>query len=172
MEANPYAAPAAAIDDVAAWDTLDREGRKSGRGKRPRAVLLDAAINWSWILPIIWGALMAASVQKGIKPTAPMVGLNLFGTAILLALCVNNRTLLRPRGQTIGKRVLNRGTVWTHRKRMGLRRYGFIRVLRTSVLARVSDAGGLISRADRLMILDNARRRVDDLMVDTFVVGV
>lgn len=171
MEANPYAAPAEAIDDVAAWDTLDREGRKSGRGKRPRAVLLDAAINWSWILPIIWGALMAASVQKGIKPTAPMVGLNLFGTAILLALCVNNGTLLRPRGQTIGKRVLNRATVRTHRKRMGLRRYGFIRVLQ-SVLARVPYAGGLIILADRLMFLGNARRRVDDLMVDTFVVGV
>ena len=34
MEANPYAAPAAVVDDVAAWDAYDLENRKAGRGKR------------------------------------------------------------------------------------------------------------------------------------------
>ncbi|MEO6927120.1 MAG: hypothetical protein ABI129_10700 [Rhodanobacter sp.] len=34
METNPYAAPAAVVDDVRTGDALDLESRKSSRGKR------------------------------------------------------------------------------------------------------------------------------------------
>lgn len=38
MEANPYVAPTAAMEDVAAWDALDLENRSASRAKRLGAV--------------------------------------------------------------------------------------------------------------------------------------
>lgn len=170
MEANPYAAPAATIDDVAAWDALDLESRKSNRGRRLGAVLLDGLINLAWILPIIWGATMAVGVQKGIKPMAPMIGVMLVGLAILLALLVINCVLLHRHGQTIGKRALDMSIVRTNGDRMGLRRYLFIRVLPVGLLGAIPYAGGLITLADPLMIFGKERRCLHDLIADTIVV--
>src|SRR6185312_14060663 len=45
MEANPYAAPEATVDDVRAWDAQGLEERKASRGKRLAAALLDGVIN-------------------------------------------------------------------------------------------------------------------------------
>lgn len=172
MEANPYAAPAAAIDDVAAWDAQDLENRKSGRGKRLGAAVLDGLINLTWLLPMVWGATMVRPVHQGIKPAAPMIGILLFGVIVLLALFVLNCVLLHRHGQTLGKRALAMAIVRTNGERMGLRRYIFIRVLPMSLLSGIPYAGGLITLVDLLLIFGKERRCLHDLMADTIVVDV
>ena len=172
MEANPYAAPAAAMDDVAAWDAYDLENRKTSRGKRLGAVLLDGLINLSWMVPIFWGATMAVAVQKGIKPASPMVGIMVLGLLILLALFVTNCVLLHRHGQTIGKRMLDIAIVRTNGDRMGLRRYLLQRLLPMILLGAIPMVGGLVSLVDPLLIFGKQRRCLHDLIADTIVVDV
>lgn len=172
MEANPYAAPTAAMDDVAAWDAYDLEIRKSSRGKRLAAALLDGLINLSWILPIIWGITMLAAVQKGIKPVAPMVGIILLGLLILLVLFVINCVLLHRHGQTIGKRALDIAILRSNGDRMELWRYLFMRMLPMGLLGAIPYLGGLVALVDPLLIFGKDRRCLHDLIADTIVVDI
>lgn len=55
MENNPYAAPAAVVGDVVGSDAADLESRKSSRGKRLGAALLDGLVNLVWMAPVIIG---------------------------------------------------------------------------------------------------------------------
>jgi hypothetical protein len=64
MEANPYAAPAAVMDDVPAWNAADLESRKALRGKRVRVVLLNGLSNLFWMLPVTRDASMATGVSS------------------------------------------------------------------------------------------------------------
>jgi uncharacterized RDD family membrane protein YckC len=172
METNPYAAPAAAIDDVTAWDALDLQSRKSSRGKRLGAVLLDGLINITWIAPIIFGAMMADGVKKGIKPASPMIGVILVGLVIALALVVINCVMLHRHGQTLGKRALDITIVRTDGNRVGLRRYIFLRVLPVGILGAIPVVGWLVTLSDPLMIFGKERRCLHDLIADTIVVDV
>ena len=170
MEANPYAAPAAVVDDVAAWDAHDLENRKAGRGKRLGAALLDGLINLIWAAPIFWGATMATDVNKGFKPAAPMVGVLLLGLVLLIGVFVVNCVMLHRHGQTLGKRALDIAIVRTDGNRMGLTRYIFVRVLPISLLGMIPYLGGLITLVDLLMIFGKERRCLHDLIADTIVV--
>lgn len=172
METNPYAAPEATVDDLRAWDAQGLEERKASRGKRLGAALLDGAINLVWILPFLWGAMMAADVNRGIKPAAPMVGLMLLGFALLVAIFVVNCLMLHRSGQTIGKRTLNIAIVRTDGSRMSLPRYIFIRVLPMGLLGAIPYVGGLIGLVDPLLIFGKDRRCLHDLIADTIVIDV
>lgn len=172
METNPYAAPAAVVDDAAAWDAYDLENRKAGRGKRLGAALLDGLVNLIWVAPVLWGVTMVGDVNKGLKPAAPMVGVMLLGFALLVAIFVVNCMLLHRHGQTIGKRALDIAIVRTDGSRMGLLRYIFIRVLPVSLLGAIPYVGWLVSLADPLLIFGPERRRLHDLLADTIVVDV
>lgn len=170
MEANPYAAPAAVMDDAPVWDAADLESRKASRGKRLGAVLINGLSNLFWLLPIIWGASMATGVRQGIKPAAPMIGIMLFGLAVLIGLIVINCVLLHRHGQTLGKRALNIAIVRTDGSRMGLTRFIFIRSLPTGMLGAIPYVGVLVSLVDPLMIFGSERRCLHDLIADTIVV--
>jgi uncharacterized RDD family membrane protein YckC len=172
METNPYAAPAAMVDDVAAWDAYDLENRKAGRGKRLGAALLDGLVNLIWALPVFWGAMMAVGVSKGIKPAAPMIGVMLLGFGLLVAIFVINCVLLHRHGQTIGKRALDIAIVRTDGSRMGLLRYIFIRVLPVGLLGAIPYVGWLVSLVDPLLIFGKDRRCLHDLIADTIVVDI
>jgi len=172
METNPYAAPAAVVDDVAAWDAYDLENRKAGRGKRLGAALLDGLVNIIWAAPVFWGATMVGDVNKGLKPAAPMVGVMLLGFALLVAIFVVNCVLLHRHGQTIGKRALDIAIVRTNGNRMGLLRYIFIRVLPVSLLGAIPYVGWLVSLVDPLLIFGKDRRCLHDLIADTIVVDI
>ena len=172
METNPYAAPAAVVDDAAAWDAYDLENRKAGRGKRLGAALLDGLVNIIWLAPMIWGATMAGDVSKGLKPSAPMVGVILLGLALMIGVVVLNCLMLHRSGQTIGKRALDIAIVRTDGSRMGLLRYIFIRVLPVSLLGAIPYVGGLVSLVDPLLIFGKDRRCLHDLIADTIVVDI
>ena len=172
MEANPYAAPAAVVDDVAAWDAHDLENRKSGRGKRLGAALLDGLVNLIWLLPIIWGATMAVGVRQGLKPAAPMVGVMLLGLALLIGVFVVNCIMIHRSGQTIGKRALDIAIVRTDGNRVGLARYIFLRVVPVILISLIPFVGRLINLVDPLLIFGKERRCLHDLIADTIVVDV
>ena len=172
MEANPYAAPAAIMDDVRAWDAADLESRKATRIKRLGAVLLDGLSNLVWLLPIVWAGSMVDGVRHGTKPSAPMIGVMLIGFALLVALIVLNGVLLHRHGQTLGKRALDIAIVRTDGSRMGLTRFIFIRSLPTGLLGAIPYVGGLATLVDSLMIFGRERRCLHDLIADTIVVDV
>lgn len=172
MEANPYAAPAAVVDDVAAWDAYDLENRKADRGKRLGAALLDGLVNLIWVLPIIWGATMALDVRHGLKPAAPMVGVVMLGLVLLIAIFVVNCMMIHRSGQTIGKRALDIAIVRTDGSRMGLLRYIFLRVAPIILISLIPLVGRLINLVDPLLIFGKERRCLHDLIADTIVVDV
>ncbi|GAB2534244.1 hypothetical protein GCM10027065_02300 [Rhodanobacter koreensis] len=172
MEANPYAAPAAVVDDVAAWDAHDLENRKSGRGKRLGAALLDGLVSLIWILPIIWGATMATGVRQGLKPASPMVGLIVLGLALLIGVFVVNCIMIHRSGQTIGKRALDIAIVRTDGNRVGLARYIFLRVVPVILIGLIPVVGRLVNLVDPLLIFGKERRCLHDLIADTIVVDV
>lgn len=172
MENNPYAAPEAVVDDVRAWDALDLESRKAGRGKRLGAVLLDGLIYLIWVVPVIWAASMTGAVDKGLKPGAPMAALMILGIGLLVVIFVINCVLLHRHGQTIGKRVLDIAIVRTDGSRMGLLRYLFLRVLPLGLLGAIPYVGWLVQLGDPLWIFGKEKRCLHDLVADTIVVDV
>jgi uncharacterized RDD family membrane protein YckC len=170
METNPYAAPAAVVDDVAAWDALNLENRKASRGKRFGAALLDGVINLIWVLPIIWGATMAVDVRQGLKPAAPMVGVMMLGLILLIAIFVINCMMIHRSGQTIGKRALAIAIVRTDGSRIGVARYIFLRVMPIVLIGMIPVVGKLINLVDPLLIFGKDRRCLHDLLADSIVV--
>jgi uncharacterized RDD family membrane protein YckC len=169
---NPYAAPAAVVDDVAAWDAYDLENRKAERGRRLGAALLDGLINLIWVLPVVWGATMALDVRHGLKPAAPMVGVIVLGLALLIGIFVVNCMMIHRRGQTIGKRALDIAIVRTDGSRVGLARYIFLRGMPVVLISMIPVVGKLINLVDPLLIFGKERRCLHDLIADTIVVNV
>ncbi len=172
MESNPYAAPAAVVDDVRGNTAKDLESRKASRGKRLGAVMLDGLVNVVWLAPFMWGAVMAAGVKQGLKPAGPMVGLMLLGTALLVATIVINCVLIHRYGQTIGKRTLDIAIVRTDGDRVGLARYIFLRVLPIGLLGVIPLVGKLAGLVDALLIFGAERRCLHDMIADTIVIDV
>ena len=170
MEANPYAAPAAVVDDVARFSAGDMESRKAWRGKRLGAVILDGLINAFWAGPFVWAGKMASNVNHGLKPAAPMIGLLILGLVVLVVVLVVNCVLLHRYGQTIGKRTLDIAIVRTDGSRVGLLRVLFVRTLPIGLLSRVPVVGPLLWLVDSLMIFGSERRCLHDLIADTIVV--
>jgi uncharacterized RDD family membrane protein YckC len=172
MESNPYAAPAAVVDDVRGHAAKDMESRKAGRGRRLGAAVLDGLVNVVWLAPFFWGAMMGVGVKQGLKPAAPMVGLLLLGVALLVAMIVVNCLLIHRYGQTIGKRTLDIAIVRTDGERLGLARYIFLRVLPVGLLGVIPLVGKLAGLVDVLLIFGAERRCLHDLIADTIVIDV
>ena len=172
MESNPYAAPAAVVDDVRAGDVLELESRKSSRGKRLGAALLDGLISLVWIVPILWAFILGLKSKHGFEPSAFMGVLITVGVLLLLAVFVVNCVLIHRHGQTIGKRVLDMSMVRTHGDRMGLVRYIFLRVLPVSLLGVIPFVGRFAWLVDALLIFGAERRCLHDLIADTIVIDV
>ena len=170
MENNPYAAPTAEVDDVRAWDALDLENRKAGRGKRLGAALLDGVISLIWLAPVIWAGYMALDVRRAIKPAGPMVALLLLGLALMVTIIVVNCLMLHRSGQTIGKRALDIAVVRTDGSRISLPRYIVLRVAPMMVLSLIPLVGKVINLLDPLLIFGNDKRCLHDLIADTIVV--
>lgn len=170
MENNPYAAPAAVVDDASAWDAYDLENRKAGRGKRLGAALLDGVVSLIWLAPVIWAGYMALDVRKGIKPAGPMVALMLLGLALMITIIVVNCLMLHRSGQTIGKRAVDIAVVRTDGSRIGLGRYIFLRVVPVLILGMIPFVGKAINLIDPMMIFGKDKRCLHDLIADTIVV--
>ncbi|MEO6801047.1 MAG: RDD family protein [Rhodanobacter sp.] len=172
METNPYAAPAAVVDDVQGRFDGDLESRKAGRGKRLGAALLDGVINVVWLIPVVLGATMAVGVRQGTKSAGLMIAVFLLGLILLAAMVVINCVMIHRSGQTIGKRTLDIAMVRSNGDHMGLVRYIFLRFLPVSLLGVIPLVGRFAGLVDVLLIFGTERRCLHDLIADTIVIDV
>lgn len=175
MEANPYAAPAAVVEDAGAYCADDLEARKASRGKRLGAAVLDGFTGLIWLLPMFWGVAMRGRVGSGLKPGAGMTGLIALGFVLLAGVMIINGVLLYRRGQTIGKRVFDIAILRTDGTRAALTRVVFLRALPIKMVLRLPFFSLLfwpLWLVDALMIFRDDRRCLHDLIADTIVVDV
>lgn len=169
MEANPYAAPSAVVDDVRSFRPDDLEARKATRGQRLGAALLDGVLQLLWIVPIV---LMAARYNKtnGLSSEFGLVVWIVIAMVVAIGLVVINCLLLHRHGQTIGKRALGIKIVRSDGSRVGLGRVFVLRFLPITLLGMVPMIGRLVSLADVLAIFASERRCLHDMIADTIVI--
>lgn len=173
MESNPYAAPAAVVEDVAGHYADDLESRKASRGKRLGAALLDGLVGAPGAGLFAWAFVMrynAALQNFPVPQTSNM--LFFLGGLLLLGVCVINCVMLHRSGQTIGKRALDIAVVRSDGSPISLLRYIFLRVVPMWLLGMVPLVGRFVGLIDPLLIFGKERRCLHDLIADTIVVDV
>jgi len=171
LEMNPYAAPKATLAPPPMPGVSELERRKAGRGRRLGAVLLDGLFSLVWVVPLIIGAVLADQVKRGGSSSAVVVAISI-GALLAIGLLVVNCVMLHQSGQTLGKRCLGIAIVRTDGSRCGLLRYIFARVVPVSLLGMIPFVGGFVSLLDALLIFNQERRCLHDMIADTIVIDV
>ncbi|GAB3782364.1 hypothetical protein GCM10028797_08430 [Dyella agri] len=173
MESNPYAAPAAVVEDVVGSYADDLESRKAGRGKRLGAALLDGLTNLPWLGLFAWAGVMYYNATRQGFPAPRTGGMLIFlGFVVMLGLFVVNCMMLHRSGQTIGKRALDIAVVRSDGSPITVLRYIFLRVVPVALLGAVPLVGRFVGLIDPLLIFGKERRCLHDLIADTIVVDV
>ncbi|MEW9572424.1 RDD family protein [Rhodanobacter sp. Si-c] len=173
MESNPYAAPAAVVEDVGGNYADDLESRKASRGKRLGAAILDGLINLPWLGLFVGAGVMYYNAVRQGFPAPHTAGMLIFlGFLLMLGVFVVNCVMVHQSGQTIGKRMLDIAIVRTDGSRMGLLRYIFLRVVPVVLLGMIPLVGRFVGLIDPLLIFGKERRCLHDLIADTIVVDL
>ncbi len=173
MESNPYAAPAAVVEDVGGHYADDLESRKAGRGKRLGAAIIDGLTWVPWIGAFTWASVMRANAAREQLPVPQTSGMLIFlGVLMMLGVIVINCVMLYRSGQTIGKRALDIAVVRSDGSPIALSRYILLRVVPMWLLAWVPLVGRFVGLIDPLLIFGKERRCLHDLIADTIVVDV
>lgn len=171
MENNPYAAPQAAVDDVAGGAGDDLEQHKATRGKRLGAAAIDGLVSAVWIAPLVGGWVWRyVTLMQGRSSTHVSGMLMFLGAVLALGIIAVNLVLIHRSGQTIGKRALDIAVVRSDGSRISLRRYVFLRILPVALLALVPLVGRFAGLVDALAIFGNDRRCLHDYIADSIVV--
>ena len=163
--ANPYAAPAARVQDVASGDAM----AKASRGARLAAVLLDA-------VPIIAVAIAAAillpALGRGGNGAMPPWGMAAFAVmgGAFLAYGIYQLVMLHRHGQTFGKKLMGIRIVRKDGSRAGLGRIFWLRYFVPGLIGNIPLLGALFALADPLFIFGEEKRCLHDLFADTIVV--
>ena len=163
--ANPYAAPAARVQDVASGDAM----AKASRSARLVAVLLDA-------VPIIAVAIAAAillpALGRGGNGAMPPWGMAAFAVmgGAFLAYGIYQLVMLHRHGQTFGKKLMGIRIVRKDGSRAGLGRIFWLRYFVPGVIGNIPLLGVLFALADPLFIFGEEKRCLHDLFADTIVV--
>ncbi|MBN1205551.1 MAG: RDD family protein [Myxococcaceae bacterium] len=149
-------------------DCFLREGQGqvlAGRGERFIANLVDQFIIFlPWFGAVFLEVLLSeANVEQGVR-SGPISLLGLLGT---LAIAVYQLYLVSRNGQTIGKRMMKIRVVRTDGSRVSL---GRILVLRNLIPGGLGSLCGLFSLIDALLIFNEDRRCVHDMLADTKVI--
>lgn len=158
MAENPYAAPAAAVADVAP----DGEHVLAGRAERFAAALVDGIL----IAPAsftFWFAYTSRSSVSG--TTLALVCL------YVLALLAVDLYLLSRNSQTIGKKLVKIKIVRKDGSHAAVSRIFWLRGVLNGVLAAIPYLGGLYGLVDALFIFGDQRRCVHDYIADTIVIN-
>ena len=164
-QANPYAAPAARVQEVASGDAM----AKASRGARLAAVLLDA-------VPIIAVAIAAAillpALGRGGNGAMPPWGMAAFAVmgGAFLAYGIYQLVMLHRHGQTFGKKLMGIRIVRKDGSRAGLGRIFWLRYFVPGVIGNIPLLGVLFALADPLFIFGEEKRCLHDLFADTIVV--
>jgi uncharacterized RDD family membrane protein YckC len=172
---NPYAAPSAVVDDVAAPGTVEL----AGRGRRLAAAIIDSLIlAIPFMLLGVWFAgtgarsgAPAGAVMRWIviHPFAYQAGANLLGYLAFLAF---NGYLLHSSAQTIGKRLLGIRIVRSNGETADFGRIAFLRYLPTVLAQMIPVLGNIYPLIDVLLIFRSSRQCLHDSIADTIVVNV
>jgi len=171
MESNPYAAPAAVVEDMAGDDSADLEARKASRGKRLGAALIDGLVATLW-LGLFFGAfMMRYHARMHGLPVPQNSGLLVFlGFVVMLGVLVVNCVMLHRSGQTIGKRALDIAVVRSDGSPIALSRYIFMRMVPIILLSMIPLVGRYMNLVDAVVIFGKDRRCLHDYIADTIVV--
>jgi uncharacterized RDD family membrane protein YckC len=171
MESNPYAAPAAVVEDMVGFHADDLESRKASRGKRLGAAFIDGLTWVPWIGAFAWASVMRANAAREQLPVPQTSGMLIFlGVMLLLGLIAINCMMLYRSGQTIGKRALDIAVVRSDGSPIALSRYILLRVVPMWLLAWIPLVGRFAGVVDALLIFGRERRCLHDLIADTIVV--
>ncbi|MCB1553502.1 MAG: RDD family protein [Xanthomonadales bacterium] len=161
-EHNPYAAPAARVQDVPV-DTLEL----ADRGTRLVAVIIDSLLVMG--VGLAMGIMAPLFAGRGGSEAAVMVVVSI-GLALFLALIALNLVWLYRYGQTIAKRWMGIKIVRSSGERCELWRIIVLRVLPLNLLSAIPFIGYVVPIVDGLCIFRSDYRCVHDLLADTIVV--
>ena len=162
---NPYAAPAARVQDVS------NEGDQvlADRGIRLGAAIVDGLIIAGPM--IVFAIMLPAMIVKGSKPDTTLVGFVVFGfMAFVAVVLIINMVMLYRHGQTMAKRLFKIKIVRGDGSRCSLLRIIFARALPMSLLGAIPIVGPLISLLDPLLIFRDDYRCLHDHIADTLVI--
>ncbi|HEY4126837.1 MAG TPA: RDD family protein [Gammaproteobacteria bacterium] len=157
MAENPYAAPAAAVADVAP----EGEYILADRGSRLGAAILDGLL----AIPLYF-LFIYVRQSKVIPSGAVLAGVTLY--AVLLA--VVNLVLLYRNGQGIGKKIVGIKIVRKNGERASLARIFWLRIVVNAIPGMVPYIGWLYGLTDTLFIFGEPHRCVHDYIADTVVI--
>ena len=161
---NPYAAPAARLDDIET-----KVLHLASRGSRFVANLLDAIS-----AGLVFGLMIVNEPTFAEMQYAEAWRITCWVLALLAAvgLIASNWIMLHRNGQTLGKRLFNIKVVQTDGSRVALWRFIFLRYGPLTLLSAIPGVGGLVSIVDSLMIFGEQQRCLHDHMANTIVITV
>jgi uncharacterized RDD family membrane protein YckC len=170
-QGNPYAAPAARIEQIN--DNLDQG--KASRGARLGAYLIDAVLYGIVLAPYYYETIQrVAAVSAGTAtPATATMGLgtlSIVGIGAMVVLGIINLVMLWKTGQTIGKKIVGMRIVRTDGNRASFPRLFFLRYLVPGIVTAIPIVGLVFWFIDVLWIFGEQRRCVHDLIADTIVV--
>jgi uncharacterized RDD family membrane protein YckC len=173
MEANPYAAPGAVVEDSYAFDANDLEARKASRWQRLGAAFLDGIVISLCMMPVFFQSFAAynARVHGQTPPAFALSGYMVFCFVLALVVIVVNCILLSRNAQTIGKKLLGIKIVRTDGSQATLGRIFLTRYLPIRLFGFIPLVGPIITIVDVLMIFGDERRCLHDRIADTIVVN-
>ena len=164
-EANPYAPPAAHVEDI----DVRHEHSLAGRGRRFCAAVVDGLIGIG-IAWAIWSmSPVAALVSSGAWPVWNALVVQL--AVGLGAFALIHGWLLAQRGQTIGKLLLGLRILRSNGERASLARLLGLRYFLGGAIQAVPVVGALYVLVDSLLIFRESRQCLHDNIADTIVVN-
>jgi len=161
---------------------MDAPGSLADRGARLLAASIDELIVLGAFLPVVIGAVptLVNLASGGTDPltldTGDIVGAMLRGPGIaltvvaLLIWCVITAWLVATNGQSIGKRLVGIKVVRTDGSRASFARIFLLRNVVNGLPNLLPYVGWLYQLADPLLIYQDSRRCIHDLIADTTVV--
>lgn len=162
---NPYAAPAARVDEAPVDELV-----LADRGLRLAAAIIDGLI-WAAIFVGAAIALPAVLPTDGGDPNpVALAGVGLVLLAAFGVVLTINLMWLQRYGQTIAKRWLSIKVVRSDGSHCAVSRIVFARWLPVTLMGMIPLLGYVAQLVDALMIFRDDRRCLHDLIADTIVV--
>lgn len=165
QDKNLYAPTEVRVDDV-----LTGEPELAGLGERLGAAIIDGLIIGGVLALIMFLALPSIFLVQN-RGIAGSIGIALLTGVIYFALYAAINSMLLPKGQTIGKKLVNIKIVRSDGSPTTVSRILFLRLAPLQIVgALIPIFGGLVGLVDILLIFRQSRQCLHDNIADTIVV--
>jgi uncharacterized RDD family membrane protein YckC len=165
---NPYAAPAARVEDFQQEQLV-----LADRVIRLVAKIVDGLIMGAVGVVVVLAAVGLPELSGNTETRGIITGVAvLIGVGAFVAVGVYNLILLHRHGQTIAKRMFGIRIVRSDGSPCDLLRIIFARWLPVTLISMIPLIGGIMSLVDPLMIFRDDQRCLHDLIADTIVVKI